>query len=133
MNKNIEITDGEAVSLVKTSIADTPLPPVDPNSYTEDSVELEVVELDDGVREIRPLVFDKNDSDDNLYDFRPVPVESTRLNGTDGSDDKNPKALSALVPVVSLTSDAVTEPESETKLNQQTTVSAEKDSTTPKE
>lgn len=76
LNKNVVITEGEAVSVVSDPMAG------EPRYQTAGQP----------AREIQPLVLDKNyPGDDGMYDFRPQPVES-------GRPDASPKDLSAVEP-----------------------------------
>lgn len=70
-------------------LEETPVPPV-------------AVVPDDGVREIRPIVWLEDPTiDENLYDFRPIDRDGE---GEEAALDFAPKALSAVVPVASSTS-----------------------------
>lgn len=79
LNKNVDITEGEAVSVVETTATRVQSEP----------------------REIQPLVLDKNyPGDDGMYDFRPQAVEADR-------PEVNPKGLSAVEPADSLMSETI--------------------------
>jgi len=99
LSKNIEITEGEATSVTSSS------------------------DLDKAV-EISPLTLDKTFSrDENMYDFRPLVVESGRV-------DVDPKASSAAEPADSSPSKTIAV--SESQHPQEKVVPVEKDSGKPK-